>query len=46
MAYAAYDRTLLAPERQRQVVVVPGCAHDVACVFPSDEARALLVPPR
>ncbi len=46
LAYAAYDRTLLAPERQRQVVVVPGCAHDVACVFPSDAARALLVPPR
>jgi hypothetical protein len=43
LAYAAYDRTLLAPERQRQLVVVPGCAHDVACVFPAEAARAALL---
>ncbi|MGI4776834.1 MAG: hypothetical protein ACRYGA_01740 [Janthinobacterium lividum] len=43
LAYAAYDRALLAPPRQRQVTVVPGCAHDVACVFPSPAARAALL---
>ncbi len=43
LAYAEYDRTLLAPGRRREVVVVPGCAHDVACVFPSEAARALLL---
>lgn len=42
LAYADYDRRRLAPEQQRRVVVVPGCAHDVACVFPSDAARAAL----
>lgn len=45
LAYAQYDRTLLAPERRREVVVVPGCAHDVACVFPSPAARAVLLGP-
>lgn len=45
LAYAAYDRKLLAPDRRREVVVVPGCAHDVACVFPSEAARAALVGP-
>ena len=44
-AYAEYDRTVLAPARQRRLVVVPGCAHDVSCVFPSDAARAALVGP-
>lgn len=43
LAYAQYDRTLLAPDKARQVVVVPGCAHDVACVFPSAAARAALL---
>ncbi|WP_285413276.1 hypothetical protein [Variovorax sp. efr-133-TYG-130] len=45
LAYAQYDRAVLAPEKQRQVVVVPGCAHDVACVFPSEAARAALIGP-
>jgi len=46
-AYGEYDRSLLAPAKQRQVTVVPGCAHDVACVFPSPAAReALLGEPR
>jgi hypothetical protein len=43
LAYAQYDRTLLAPGKRREVVVVPGCAHDVACVFPSEAARAALL---
>lgn len=41
-AYARYDREVLAPGRQRTVTVVPGCAHDVACVFASDAARSVL----
>jgi len=45
LAYAQYDRKLLAPDKRREVVVVPGCAHDVACVFPSEAARAALVGP-
>ena len=45
IAYAAYDRAALAPQKQRQVTVVPGCAHDVACVFPSPAARAALIGP-
>ncbi|XXQ55294.1 hypothetical protein ACA040_004005 [Xenophilus aerolatus] len=44
VAYAAYDRALLAPAQARQVTVVPGCAHDVGCVLPSDAARAALFP--
>ncbi|WP_398501785.1 hypothetical protein [Variovorax sp.] len=43
LAYAQYDRTLLAPAKRREVTVVPGCAHDVACVFPSEAARAALL---
>ncbi|RYF82363.1 MAG: hypothetical protein EOO29_07300 [Comamonadaceae bacterium] len=43
LAYAAYDRRLLAPGKQRELTVVPGCAHDVACVFPSPAARAALL---
>jgi hypothetical protein len=43
LAYATYDRARLAPLSQRQVTVVPGCAHDVACVFPSEAARAALL---
>ena len=42
-AYADYERRLLAPVPQRSLVIVPGCAHDVACVFPSAAARAALV---
>jgi pimeloyl-ACP methyl ester carboxylesterase len=45
IAYAQYDRTVLAPGKQRKVVVVPGCAHDAACVFASDAARAALFGP-
>ena len=45
LAYAQYDRTLLAPDKARHVVVVPGCAHDVACVFPSEAARSALLGP-
>lgn len=41
--YAQYDRALLAPDKKRTVVIVPDCAHDVACVFPSDAARASLL---
>ncbi|SCX73001.1 hypothetical protein [Variovorax sp. EL159] len=45
LAYAQYDRALLAPDKRREVVVVPGCAHDVACVFPSVAARGVLLGP-
>ncbi|HEY4068638.1 MAG TPA: hypothetical protein VGM74_17170 [Burkholderiaceae bacterium] len=44
-AYAAYDRKSLAPAKRRQVAIAPGCAHDVACVFPSDPGRAALFGP-
>ena len=44
-AYAQYDRTALAPDKQRKVLVVPGCAHDVTCVFASEAARAALLGP-
>jgi hypothetical protein len=43
VAYAYYDRTLLAPLHPRRVTVVPGCAHSVSCVFESDAARAALL---
>lgn len=43
LAYAQYDRAFLAPTKQRQVEIVPGCAHDVACVFPSEAARDALL---
>ncbi len=42
LAYAAYDRALLAPDKQRTVTLVPGCAHNVACVFPAEAARPAL----
>lgn len=42
-AYLRYERSLPAPARPRQLVVVPGCKHDVACVFPSPAARAALL---
>lgn len=45
LAYAEYDRSTLAPAKARRVTVVPGCAHDVACVFPSDAARTALFGP-
>jgi hypothetical protein len=43
LAYVQYDRAFLARDRPRPLVVVPGCAHDVACVFPSAAARDVLV---
>jgi hypothetical protein len=43
-AFAAYEREVLAPQRPRRFVVVPDCAHDVACVLPSMAARPLLFP--
>ncbi len=43
IAYAEYDRGVLAPTQQRRIVIIPGCAHDVACVFSSALARPLLL---
>lgn len=43
LAYAEYDRKVLAPGKQRSITTVPGCAHDVACVFPAIEARSALL---
>lgn len=45
LSYARYDRTKLAPDKHREVVIVPGCAHDVRCVFASPAARAALLGP-
>ena len=42
VVYAFYDKTLLAPDKNRKVRIIPGCSHDVACVFPSAQARAVL----
>lgn len=41
-AYVDYDRAVLAPPRPRSLTVVPGCGHDVACVFPAAAARTSL----
>jgi hypothetical protein len=43
LGYAVYDRVAVAPANQRTVTVIEGCAHDVACVFPSPEARQILL---
>ncbi len=43
LGYGLYDHTLLAPAKQRQITIVPSCAHDVSCVFPSAAARAALL---
>lgn len=40
-AYQAYEREQLKPGHP--LAVVPGCAHDVTCVFPSSEGRAALL---
>jgi pimeloyl-ACP methyl ester carboxylesterase len=40
-AYAQYDAKYLAHGAHR-LVVVPGCAHSVSCVFPNPAARAVL----
>lgn len=42
LAYAAYNRRFIAPHAKRDLLIVPGCAHDVSCVFPSTTARAAL----
>ena len=44
VAYAAYDRQVLAPSTPRTLTVVPGCAHSVLCVFPSPAAAGVLFP--
>ena len=44
VAYAAYDRQVLAPSNPRTLTVVPGCAHSVSCVFPSPAAAGVLFP--
>ena len=41
-AFEAYDVQILAPPVAHSLAVVPGCAHDVACVFPSDAGRQAL----
>lgn len=41
-AYVAYDRAGLAPDRARELVVVPDCGHDVRCVLGADAAREVL----
>lgn len=42
LAYAAYDRRFMSSSHP--VAIVPGCAHEVACVFPSIAARRFLFP--
>ena len=42
LSFAAYDRALIAPEKNRTVTVVPECAHNVTCVFASKEAHSVL----
>lgn len=44
-AYAAYAAQVLQPQRPQRIYTVPGCAHDVACVLPSDAARSALFGP-
>lgn len=42
IAYAAYDRRFIAPHAKRDLLIIPGCAHDVACEFPSSLGRKAL----
>ncbi|TIC85400.1 hypothetical protein E5K04_05220 [Crenobacter intestini] len=42
LAYAAYDKRFLASSHS--LAIVPGCAHDVTCVFVSEPARPVLFP--
>jgi len=44
LAYAEYDRKMIAPDQQRQVTVVPDCGHKVECVLPSAQARLVVFP--
>lgn len=46
VAYAAYDRQYLATDGRHSLSIIPGCAHNVACVFNADAARDILFPPR
>lgn len=43
LAYAEYDRTTLAPGRQRSVKIASGCGHDVGCVFSSPAGTEALL---
>ncbi len=45
LGYLHYDNTVLAPQTRRTLQTVPGCAHDVACVFPAEAARRALLGP-
>lgn len=42
-AYLEYERQQLKPAYPRTLTEVPGCAHDVSCVFPSTAGRAALL---
>ncbi|WP_148876725.1 hypothetical protein [Serratia marcescens] len=44
LAYADYDQRYLAPEKPHRLTMVPGCGHNVACVFPAPAARQVLFP--
>lgn len=44
LAYADYDRRYLAPEKPHRLTIVPGCGHNVACVFFAPAARQALFP--
>lgn len=44
LAYADYDRRYLASDKPHRLTVVPGCGHNVACVFPAPAARQALFP--
>ena len=44
LAYADYDRRYLAPDKPHRLTIVPGCGHNVACVFPAPAARQALFP--
>ncbi len=44
LAYADYDRRYLAPDKPHRLTIVPGCGHNVACVFPAPAARHALFP--
>ncbi len=42
-AYQTYEREVLKPKSPRPLAIVPGCAHEVTCVFPSAAGRAALL---
>lgn len=44
LAYADYDRRYLALQKPHRLTIVPGCGHNVACVFPAPTARQALFP--